>query len=94
MVGMADHKGSPKTIERRGRVQMARGRVVGFSVCRYERFRKRTRWMVWFWESGKRYSGVRCIPEWFNNEDEAVAAVKRKWRAVRGGFRYPLKEKK
>lgn len=94
MVVMADHTHSPRTIERRGSVQMARGRVVGFSICRYERYRKRKRWMVWYWEHGKRYDGVRALPQWFNNEEEALAEAKRRWRAIRGGFRYPLKEKK
>jgi hypothetical protein len=69
---------------------MARGRVVNFAICYRARPRKRKRWMVWFEESGKRYTGRRVLPEWFTTDTEAVAAVRRRWAAKRGGFQYPL----
>lgn len=88
MVSMAGRTSS-LSFERRGSVAMLRGRRVLFRICRYERKHKRKRWMVWWAEAGKRYRGWRPLHNWYSTEAEAVAAVKRNWRAVRGGLLYP-----
>jgi len=87
---MADPAPSPKSFQRDGIVRCRRGSVF-FSICRYERYRKRKRFIVWWSWMGKRYSGVRPLPIWFPNEEEALRAVRSRWRPVRGGLTYPRK---
>ena len=79
---------STLTSETRGSVRLARGRVVHFAVCHYQRPRKRKRYLVRWCEAGKRYRGWHYLP-WLRSEAACLDVVRQRWRAVRGGFLYP-----
>ncbi len=67
-----------------GSVEMRSGRTIHWWVTYHDRYRKTLHWCAWYVDEGKRYKGQQLVEKrYWRTEEEAVAAVHRKFKARR-----------